>query len=273
MFFMYHPRTRPTGQVLAEALGLDHGTTTGVRQDILLRWGTERRIEYRATQVINNTTAIERASQKYESLRTMREAGVPVPRASTSPQAVRAPFLGRDFSHTQGRDIVLCMQEADAERTPKDYYVEYVPTQREYRVHVAFGEVIKTSEKVLTDPSQSCGYIRNHGHGYTFRQPRTKLGSLGQAVSVDAVRALGLDFGAVDLIIGDDSQTYVLEVNTGPACNRSTAEAYVKAFAGALNLGEDQYDLSLLSGLEDTEDEPSNPEVVDSTENGTSVGR
>ena len=256
MFFMYHPRTRPTGQILGRALCIDFGTTTDVRQDVLIRWGTERRIQYRPERVINMTRAIEAASSKYESLFTMREAGVPVPRASTSPQAVRAPYLGRDFSHTQGRDIVLCMQEADALRNPKDYYIEYIPTQREYRVHVAFGEVIKVSEKVLTDPSQSCGYIRNHGHGYTFRQPRTRLGNLGQAASVDAVRALGLDFGAVDLIIGDDSNTYILEVNTGPACNRSTGLAYVQAFAAQLGLGPDEYDTSVLDGLEDTEDEP-----------------
>ena len=42
-------------------------------------------------------------------------------------------------------------------------------------------------------------------------------------------KALGLDFGAVDLIIGQDKQHYVLEVNTGPACAPATLQAYVTA--------------------------------------------
>jgi len=127
------------------------------------------------------------------------------------------------------------MQLIDASRNERDYFVEYIPTAREYRVHVAFGECIKISEKVAGPDGTPCPWIRNTGSGYTFRNPRTRLGSLGQAAAIDAVRALGLDFGAVDLIVGDDANTYVLEVNTAPACTTpSTAIAYAEAFQNKL---------------------------------------
>jgi D-alanine-D-alanine ligase-like ATP-grasp enzyme len=78
---------------------------------------------------------------------------------------------------------------------------------------------------------------------------------------VNAVVALGLDFGAVDLLIGDDGQTYVLEVNTAPACSPMTAACYIGAFQRLLGLPEEQIDLTRLDILSpdqddgDTEDE------------------
>jgi len=50
-----------------------------------------------------------------------------------------------------------------------------------------------------------------------------------QYAAVSAVEALGLTFGAVDLIVGDDGHTYILEVNTAPACSPRTAREYVNA--------------------------------------------
>jgi D-alanine-D-alanine ligase-like ATP-grasp enzyme len=48
--------------------------------------------------------------------------------------------------------------------------------------------------------------------------------------SISAVNTLGLDFGAVDLIVAKDGRVYVLEVNTAPGIEGITLEKYVKAF-------------------------------------------
>lgn len=159
---------------------------------------------------------------------------MPVPNWAENPVALRAPMLGRNRRHSRGSDIILCMQQADALRTERDYFVEYIPTAREFRIHVFGGRIIRSAEKVLTDTENACAYIRNHEHGCTFRRPRQPLGVLQEQLAITAVQSLRLDFGAVDMIIADDGQTYVLEVNTAPACSPRTAREYVTAMAEAL---------------------------------------
>lgn len=229
-FLLYHRSSRPTGQILGQALGIDHGMAApDTRLDVLIRWGSQSGVPYRPTNSINMRDAIGRATDKLTSLGAMRESGVPTPNFAENPAILKAPLLGRNRSHTRGSDIVLCMQLSDTERADREYFVEYVPTNTEYRVHVFNNRIIRVAEKVLTNPDDACAWIRNHEHGYTFRRPRGGLGALQEAIAVQAVAAHRLTFGAVDMILGDDGQTYVLEVNTAPACSPRTGRAYVEA--------------------------------------------
>jgi hypothetical protein len=245
---LYHRRSRPTGAILGEALGIPHGTTVpdDERADVLIRWGAAQGIPLRARNTLNRRDAITNATEKLQSLQIMQAAGVPVPPFAANPAVLRAPFLGRNRNHARGTDIVLCMQQGDVERNPRDYYVEYVPTARELRIHVFRQEVIYCAEKLLTNPAAACPYIRNHAHGYTFRQFRN-LGTLQEAAAISAVRAHGLDFGAVDLIIADDGQTWILEVNTAPACAPLTGRKYVDAIARWM---EEQHNIVLTPNYE-----------------------
>jgi D-alanine-D-alanine ligase-like ATP-grasp enzyme len=51
-------------------------------------------------------------------------------------------------------------------------------------------------------------------------------------LSVEAVAALGLDFGAVDIIEDKEGNFYVLEINTAPGLEGHTVTSYAKAFHG-----------------------------------------
>jgi hypothetical protein len=137
------------------------------------------------------------------------------------------------------------MQFADIVRAGNpDFYSKYIPTSREFRVHAFRGEVLKISEKLLTDQEKfEVPWIRNFDNGYTFRQVRDLRGFLRTRVEdagKNAVDALGLDFGAVDVILGDDGEVYVLEVNTGPGLADASLEVYAKKFAELLGIPEDR---------------------------------
>jgi hypothetical protein len=272
MFFLYHQRSAPTGSVLAQALGAEHGQADALTcdHDVLIRWGSRAvgpNGNTSLTRIINKSTAIAAASDKLGSLTKMREAGVRVPDFSTDPTDLRFPFLGRARSHARGTDVVLCLQAGDYKRRPRDYYVQYVPTLREFRVHVVGDEVIRVQGKFLDVPGDAVPWIRNHAHGYRFRAPRKKLNSERMNMAVKAVKALGLDFGAVDLLIGDDGQTYVLEVNTAPSCSPLTGAAYVAAFQRLLGLSDDAVNLGCLGLLRlDAEDVDSEDEVEGETD-------
>ena len=253
MFFAYHERSQPTGEILAAALQFPHGINVASpleiemsgEADCLIRWGSrvEELSDNYFDRVLNPAESIALASDKLASLEVMQEAGVPVPDFDTDPEAllerVGYPILGRRRRHARGSDIKLVLQERDYKKR-MHHYVQYIPTVREFRVHVSNGEAIRVQGKFLDRPSEAVPHIRNYHHGYGFRTPRRRLLSERLDAACLAVESLGLDFGAVDLLIGDDRGTYILEVNTAPSCSPMTAGAYANSFYAAL---EDDFDL------------------------------
>ena len=112
----------------------------------------------------------------------------------------------------------------------------YIPTRREYRVHVFNNQIIKVNQKLLKDGNSWVPFIRNIDNGYVFGQPRKPLTLDQEQLAIKSVRALGLDFGAVDMVLADDSKSYVLEVNTGPALETETnLSLYIQAFKKVLD--------------------------------------
>jgi glutathione synthase/RimK-type ligase-like ATP-grasp enzyme len=67
-----------------------------------------------------------------------------------------------------------------------------------------------------------------------FKTPARKLNKSRTDAAVKAVEALGLDFGAVDLVVDHQGLEYVLEVNTAPACSPKTLQAYAFQLANLI---------------------------------------
>jgi D-alanine-D-alanine ligase-like ATP-grasp enzyme len=127
--------------------------------------------------------------------------------------------------------------------------MEFIPKTREYRVHV-FTKAralekeerspedyvsFKISEKVWTgegkpDPDEP---QKNHDFGWTFLGPQNRRKEeldVVRYVAKEAISALGMHFGAVDVMyrIGN-KRPYVLEINSAPSLsddNADTCERY-----------------------------------------------
>lgn len=243
-FLLYSRLTRRTGEALAAALEIRGGMEMPEeRVTNLIRWGNSSRVATNPKRTLNKRDAIELASNKIKSFDSFREANVVVPatlavnaltQEAKPDEAVLKtlafPILAREEHHTRGRDILLCLQKKDLRRAirwGKSIFVQYVPTAREYRVHVFGGEIIRVSQKVLMTREGYVPYLRNDDHNHTYRTPRTKLRKRDKEAAINAVACLGLDFAAVDMIVGDDGNPYVLEVNTGPSLIEIGVDAYV----------------------------------------------
>jgi len=237
---LYCDATKPTALELAALLDIEPISRAGNRKiDKLIRWGSTLPLPMRPGSVLNKRKALLKAIDKFQTLLNLNNYGVRVPRffdltstANDLLQVIDFPCLARKKNHTQGKDIILCLQLNDLQQAKTlgcDYAIKYISTKKEYRVHVFQGSIIKTSEKVLTDVESHVPYIRNVEHGYTFRHERTNLSKESEWLAVEAVEALGLDFGAVDLIVSDTGIPYVLEVNTGPSLVDSGIEKYGEA--------------------------------------------
>jgi glutathione synthase/RimK-type ligase-like ATP-grasp enzyme len=177
----------------------------------------------------------------------MKEAGVPVPLFGTSPSdAGTGTILARTRRGSKGRGITV-VQPGECP-PPAELYVQFIPNVREFRVHIFKGEAIRIQLKCLDFPERHTNsYVKNHEQGYVFKTPAKNPRPERIEAAAAAVEALGLDFGAVDLIVGEDDKTYVLEVNSAPSCSPMTARAYVDKFAEELGIEPDYTRLDALA--------------------------
>ena len=148
------------------------------------------------------------------------------------------------------------------------YFQPYIPKSEEYRVHVFNGAALFTVKKVKrSDPYDEWrndrrevitekaaernvtidratldlalefapkriklpdAAIRSIHRGWVFKSvtgPKTSIVEL----AIKTAEILGLDFAAVDIMVGDDGTSYVLEANSGPGLKGQNIEKYVNA--------------------------------------------
>lgn len=217
-------------KVLAKALGVKRNLFTA---DTIIRY---RRLDsHGAIRQINSVEAIRRSSHKYKSLQIIQEAGLDIPQITKDKAIVKADIIaspaniwfGRDYYHSKGTDIEVYTYETCSIPT-RDYYIKYMKPKGEYRYHVAFNKVILCTKKILAEGQTNDTLIRNHQNGKWVQVTCTETNSFSEAC-IKSVKALGLDFGAVDFI-NVRGIPYILEVNTAPGLEvENRLDAYVRA--------------------------------------------
>jgi hypothetical protein len=140
---------------------------------------------------------------------------------SRNARDLQAPILGRRFHHTKGKDILVyrvCPLGRGEQQ--RDFYTELVEKRAEFRVWVFRDKHLATYEKVLTYPDKNGKRGRNlaiwnwdNGYAFEFRRD---IPAVLKGLAKQAVAAMELDFGAVDVLQDRDGHFYVLEVNTAP---------------------------------------------------------
>ena len=196
----------------------------------------------RVDRVLNPFDRVGIAGNKLLTFETLKDVdGIRIPTFTTD-RSVAESWLrdGIDVvCRTQlrghsGAGIVLCNKD-NSTLVDAPLYVQYVKKQSEFRVHVAFGEVIDVQEKRkrsdLPEEFNANFQIRNHQTGWVYCRENitepTGLRELAQRV----VQQMGLDFGAVDIIYNAKrNEVYCLEVNCAPGLEGRTIEIYTEAF-------------------------------------------
>lgn len=233
VFVIYSNKTNKTGKKIAEVINADdHGKELERRVDILVRWGSSKGVRYIPNiGTINNKSAIQKVVNKFKMLKEMDEHGVNTPPYSREIENIKPPAIGRNTNHTQGNDINLILQKKDTLKKNSDYYIRYIPKAAEYRVHVFDNKIIKINKKKLstdTDKEEYNPVCWNYETGWNFGLPDNKE-KIDITQALMAVQSLDLNFGAVDMIKGEeDEKCYVLEVNTAPSLDDKNLTLYKK---------------------------------------------
>lgn len=199
-------------------------------------------------EVINTLEAVRHAGNKLSAFQLMGDAGVSIPEWTTDCSEVRDWFddtsglmvvVRNTLTGHSGEGIDLC-RNIDEVNPSAPLFVKYVKKQEEYRVHIVKGEVIDVQRKARSSQVEDVNWqIRNHQNGFIFMREGVTASTVPSDVihqAKQAISALSLDFGAVDVIWNQrQEKSYVLEVNTACGLEGTTLVSYTSAFTDLLN--------------------------------------
>lgn len=231
-------------KALADALDIKRFNQRGnTIQETILNWGSshvKRKVDFLCA-IINHPVNVKIAGNKLETFKHLHgRVGIPE-WTERADEAMR--WLAEDstvvcrqlLTGHSGKGIVIAQGTGDLVEAP--LYTKYVKKKEEYRCHVAFGNVIflqRKARKLDVPDDQVNWQVRNLDGGFIYAAENVEIPEEAKAQCVCAVGSLGLDFGAVDIVLGRDNGWYTLEVNTAPGIQGRCLDAYVRAFKGLL---------------------------------------
>lgn len=199
----------------------------------VVNWGNSQAVlRGHRIRVINKPEAIRAASNKLLTFTTLARYHVPTVEFTTD-RALARTWLDEDtivyarhkLSSSSGDGIQIVTYEDDVPHAP--LYTKGFNKTHEYRVHVVNGTVIDFTKKKQRSGADTNPLIKNMANGWVFCRDGVALPNRVRATSLAAVQALGLDFGAVDILYSErQDMARILEINTAPGLEGTTLDKY-----------------------------------------------
>lgn len=202
---------------------------------------------------LNRPDHVYTATNKLNTHRVFQIHGIPTPDMTRSNREANKWLqeeglivLGRDLTRgSGGRGITVYHPDENEMVGEHRYYTRYIKKRREFRLHVGYDsfpsqgqpQVFFVQEKKRRarenrNEEQYDSRIRNYSNEWIFaHNDLEEIPSSVYQVAREALRALRLDFGAVDVIYNSyQAAAYVLEVNTACGMEGETLNRYVEHF-------------------------------------------
>jgi glutathione synthase/RimK-type ligase-like ATP-grasp enzyme len=248
--------TSLSSRSLAKELGckrikLNNSKYVQQSSDVVINWGNSRPVYTREglsiIPTLNNYADVAKACNKLNAFRYLSAAAVPCPDwdkyYETAVFWIEQGFkvyCRKVLTGHSGSGIIIASTVDELVDAP--LYTKQVYAAKEFRVHVFKGEVIDYAKKArrrdYSENDRPSGEIRSYSKGWIFIREGVQLPQAVERESLKAIKALGLDFGAVDIctIKGtNDEQVCVYEVNTSPGIHSSTIKSYANAIRRYIN--------------------------------------
>jgi glutathione synthase/RimK-type ligase-like ATP-grasp enzyme len=223
--------------------------------DILIRYGVDSYSSKDVLfhKVVNRAESIKKSKDKLFSSLLFKQYNIPIPEIFIDISDLKKksfPVLRRLKFHSRGSDISFIRSKKDI--VPGDYYSKFIKSDLEYRIHVFDNEVIRIQKKIPKKGTKK-QFVHNFENGYLLVdnfEHNIPLETNLIPLSIRCVQLLGLDFGAVDILISKDYKPYVLEVNSAPRLNRYGRELYSFYFKQFLGIENPMFNYSRLRNNE-----------------------
>lgn len=182
---------------------------------------------------------------KYKVALELNEAGVPTIETYRAPapaegrswkhedkhwrdEMEHGGWIPRMFNHVGGNDLLK-------PPTVPDFWSKKVNLKDEFRLHIINGKCVRAGKKILRDgfsldgsngTQKASDWIRSYDAGWKVSYDEFKTSGPLREVCQQAVKVLGLDFGAVDVGKTDKGKYIILEVNRAPGMEGNTIKTY-----------------------------------------------
>lgn len=207
--------------------------------DFVINWGSSvvgNAKLMSAKAFLNLEECVSIASNKLKAFEEFVLAGIATPLWTTSQAEAQkwsnegsVVVVRNKLTGHSGDGIMIVEKGQEVPEAP--LYTKYIFKEREFRVHVVNSDVIDTQQKIRDpDREPTTWKVRSHQNGFIYARNNVEPSDARDSLAVAAVCALGLDFGAVDLVEDKKGNFYVLEVNTAPGLEGQTLENYAEAF-------------------------------------------
>jgi glutathione synthase/RimK-type ligase-like ATP-grasp enzyme len=229
-----------SARALADALGgrvlrLQGSAYRPRAQDTVINWGSSSVPMPLSvgTRLLNHQASVVAASNKLAAFRNM-EVHVRIPDYWVDREAIpneAFPIVCRTILNGHsGAGIVIANNRDELVNAP--LYVKYMKKRDEYRIHAGRHGIISIQRKAIRNGEVAVDTrIRNHNNGYVFVRGDVNPPQQVLDQAALAINALGLDFGAVDIVWNNHyNLATVLEVNTAPGLEGQTVIDYANYF-------------------------------------------
>jgi len=225
---------RALANALSDRLGYKVWRGKPVAGQLNVSWGYHNpKQHWGPVQWVNRPSAVEGSRNKVDTFNCLQKAGVShVPYTTSTATAIAWQADGftvfaRTATGQAGSGIQIVLPQDPLPLAP--LYTQYVKKKKEFRVHVFNGKAIFIQEKRKKNGAEADPLIRSHKRGWVFCIKDIVEPDGLRELGVAAVRACGLDFGAVDIIYNEHyNKLYVLEINSAPGIEASSLNAYVE---------------------------------------------
>ncbi len=211
------------------------------QDDLIINWGCSSTSNN--FPMLNNPDSVKKAINKKLSFKILEDK-VPIPQFALHKTYAELLFENDDdivyqrkaLNKSKGKGIVIAKNKK--ELIDCELYTKGIRYKREYRVAVFKNKVIDVISKAQKNKENQDVtpdlLIRNSTGGWIFTRSSIKIPENIKKelnkISINAVLALGLDFGSVDIVRDVNNKLYVLEVNTAPGIVKTGVKKYANAF-------------------------------------------
>ena len=238
--YPYNPGSK-SAKSLAEALGIKRLKHEGpiARVDTLINWGSSQfqRI-ISCANILNKPESIAKAVNKLQAFNTLK-GHASIPEFTESLEEAKK-WLAEGVTIVERHKLTghsgegVRIVEPGQELHQAPLYVKYIPKKHEYRIHVFRDKALFVQRKARKNdvPDADVNWkVRNLKGGFIYANQDVDVAEEAKQQAIIAIKTLGLDFGAVDIIYNERSNKYyILEVNTACGLAGLTLQKYVEVF-------------------------------------------
>lgn len=195
---------------------------------------------------LNEPVVVELATNKQRTFEQFLRNGVPHPDWTDDTECAQSwidnghmVYGRKTLTGHSGNGIIIFDSETICTPQECPLYTLNTKAKHEYRIHIGDnGEttIDFVQKRKRHDFEGGTAGIRSHSNGWIFAREEVMPPACTFNAAKKAVKALGLDFGAVDVGYNvREDKAYVYEVNTAPGLEGTTLTKYVEYFQRKAN--------------------------------------